>query len=136
MNTILGLDVGLKKIGVAVGDRQSGFAWTRPAVLVDTWDQAWPLIVDLVGKENVETVVVGMPVEADGTPSQQATSVEDFIEQLKSHVRVPIITRSERATTQAVIREQQSIGRKLKRGEEDSLAAQLIVEGYLQETPS
>ncbi len=133
MGNILGLDVGLKKIGLAIGDRASGFAWPRPALLVEAWSAAWPPLLKLINEENIETIVVGMPYDATGKRGPQAELVQKFVTELQAQVAMPIVTRSERSTTQAVQREQLAAGRKLKRGEEDSLAAQLILEGFLQE---
>lgn len=132
MATVLGLDVGEKKIGVAVGDIGRGLAFPRPALLVDDWSEAWGPIERLVNEERISVIVIGWPLEALGRAGPQTASVERFIAELKRHVSVSITRLDERLTTQAVQREQRQRGRPLKRGQEDSLAAQLLVETYLQ----
>lgn len=131
MDKILGLDVGTKKIGVAVGDRESGFTFTRPAWLISSWADAWSLLERLMAHEKVSTIVVGWPMNDDGSIGSQADIVDQFIQQMAARVNIPIVRRDERFSTQAVQREH--AGRQLNRGQEDSLAAQLLVESYLQE---
>lgn len=133
MPNVLAIDVGDRKIGLAIGDSTSGFAFVRPALLVSDWSEAWPPLVQLVTHEQIENVVIGVPLDADGTAGPQAARVREFIQGLASRVTVPILERNEHGTSQAVQREQQAHDRSLKRGEEDSLAAQLLLESYFQE---
>ena len=133
MPAVLGIDVGEKKIGLAIGQTDMGWAFARPALLVETWDQVWPAIKELVTKESITTIVVGLPLDADGSVGLQAKRTKEFIASLKQQVEIPILERDERLTTQAVQREQQAAGQKLERGDDDSLAAQLLTESYLSE---
>lgn len=134
MATILAIDVGERKIGLAIGNDADRFAFVRPALLVSDWAAAWPLLTQLIAHEQVEKILVGLPLNADGTSGAQAERVQTFVTELGKHVSGPIITRNEHGTSQAVLREQQTHDRALKRGEEDSLAAQLLLESYFQET--
>ncbi len=136
MANVLAIDVGDRKIGLAIGDQASGFAFVRPALLVSDWAEAWPLLVQLIAQEAVSAVVVGIPLNTDASAGPQAGRVREFIRELGSRVPVPILERNEHSTSQAVQREQQTHDRALKRGEEDSLAAQLLLESYFQETRS
>lgn len=133
MANVIALDVGEKKIGVAVGDTilQMGFA--RPALLVDDWNEAWPKIQHMILEEQIDRIVVGVPLNTDGTAGAQAARAKEFAATLRQHTDIMIEHRDERYSTQAVIKEQQAAGRKLKRGEDDSLAAQLVLESYLAE---
>lgn len=132
MAKILGLDLGEKKIGLAIGDTDHGFAFARPALLVDRWADAWPVLQRLIADETIATIVLGWPASTDGTPSAQTKRAAEFRTELTTHVDIPIVTHDERFTTQAVQREQAQASRTLDRGMEDSLAAQLILESYLQ----
>lgn len=130
---IIALDVGDKKIGLAIGDTSTRMAFTRPALLVQSWSDIWEPLQKLVTNETIELIVIGWPFNIDGSIGSQAGRVEEFIQALTEQTSVPIIKRDERHTSQAVQREQQSASRKLARGEEDSLAAQLLLESYLSE---
>lgn len=130
---ILALDVGRKKIGMAVGDTEHHFAFTRPALLVDSWDGAWVELDRVLSDERIEQIVIGWPMNTDGTVGPQAEEVANFQQQLAARTSLPIDRRDERWTSTAVQREQQQAGRTLARGEEDSLAAQLLLESYINE---
>lgn len=132
---ILAIDVGDKKIGLAVGDSITGLAFTRLALLVTAWEQAWEPLRAVMANEQIEQIIVGWPVNTDGSVGTQSARVQQFIDQLKTRTPVPINVRDERLTSQAVQHEQHQVGRKLSRGEEDSLAAQLLLESYLTERP-
>lgn len=130
---ILAIDVGERKIGLAVGDTATGMAFTRPALLVSAWSEAWVPLQQMCQDEQIEQVVIGWPMNTDGTVGAQALCVDDFIHQAAAYISVPMVKRDERNTSQAVQREQQTAGQKLARGEEDSLAAQILLETYLME---
>lgn len=135
MAQILAIDVGERKIGLAIGDTETKLAFPRRPLLVESWTSAWQALADLVRDEQVATIVIGWPRNSDGSEGAQARRVEQFIELLMPHVQVPIVKRDERLTSQAVQREQATVGRTLARGEEDSRAAQLLLESYLVERP-
>lgn len=135
MAKVLGIDVGERKIGLAIGDTQTRLAFPRPPLLVKTWDEAWPVLADIVAIEGVETVIVGWPVNDDGSTGPQAQQVQLFLDTLTTKIYAPIVKRDERFSTQAVTREQTAVGRQLDRGQEDSLVAQVLLEGYLAEHP-
>src|SRR5690242_11204033 len=130
MSKLLGIDVGERKIGLAIADTDTKLAFIRKPLLVADWAEAWPILQLLIAEENISRIIVGWPQNTDGSSGPQARRADEFIQQLRRHVQPAVIRFDERMTTQAVQREQQ--GRKLERGQEDSLAAQLILENYLQ----
>ncbi len=130
MSKILGLDVGTKKIGVAVGDTDTGFAFTRPAWLINSWSDAKSLLERIIQHDKITTIIAGWPLNTDGSAGPQVKIVDEFLMAVSSGLSVPIVKQDERFSTQAVQREH--VGQKMKRGEEDSRVAQLLVESYLQ----
>ncbi len=131
MAKILALDYGQRKIGVAVGDTDDGFAFIRPAILLGSDDAIWPALQALLQAEQPATVVIGLPKNADGTEGAQAKAVRAFADEAEEKFGIQTQLWDERNTSQAVQREQ--LGRSLPRGAEDSLAAQLILEGFLHQ---
>ncbi len=131
---ILAIDVGEKKIGLAVGDTTTRMAFVRPAFLVSSWEEVWPAVQALITNEDIDQVLVGWPMNTDGTVGVQADRVQQFVDELSQKTSVPIIKRDERNSSIAIQREQQAAGQKLTRGQEDSLAAQILLESYLMET--
>lgn len=133
MANVLAIDAGEKKIGIAVGDTILRMGFARPALEVNDWSEAWPKIQHMIAEERIDRVVVGLPKNTDNTIGPQGLRAKEFAQALGQHIELTVELRDERYSTQAVIREQQAAGRKLKRGEDDSLAAQLILESYLAE---
>lgn len=132
MATLLALDVGERKIGVAVGDTATRFAFPRAAILVQDWEECWEPLSALLKELNVSQIIVGLPLNDDGSVGAQADRIRAFIAEAEQRFGLPVIGRDERHSSVAVQREQRAAGQTMARGEEDSLAAQLILESYLQ----
>ena len=96
----LGLDLGSKRIGVAVSDR-SGTIATPLTVLARRADRAADhrAIAALVAEEEAERVVVGLPLSLDGSVGPAAKAAISEAERLSSVVAVPVETYDERLTT-------------------------------------
>lgn len=133
MDIILALDVGEKKIGLAIGDTDTRMAFVRPAVLVESWDAVWEPLAQTIREAQVTSILVGLPLNDDGSVGPQAERTQQFVLELEERFDLPVVTRDERHSSQAVQREQRTAGQRLARGEEDSLAAQLLLESYLSE---
>lgn len=133
MPKILGLDYGQRKIGVAVADTDHHLVFVRPAILLGANDAVWPALHALVKAEQPHEIIVGLPKNTDGTEGPQAAAVRAFVRQASQQIHIPIRLWDERLTTQAVQREQ--VGRDMKRGQEDSLVAQRLLEEYLSTRP-
>ncbi|MDY7101130.1 MAG: Holliday junction resolvase RuvX [Actinomycetota bacterium] len=96
----LGLDLGSRRIGVAVSDRDGRVA-TPCEVVPRTKDaqQHRRKIAELVGEFEAEVVVVGLPISLDGTEGPAVREVRTEIEHLTPFVKVPVETYDERFTT-------------------------------------
>jgi putative Holliday junction resolvase len=95
----LALDVGERRIGVALSDETATLATG-----LDTLTRVGPrkdarAVADLVRRHEAAAVVVGLPLNMDGTAGAQAGKVRAFVDGLKRHIGVPIIERDERLTT-------------------------------------
>ncbi len=121
---LLGIDYGLKRIGLALGDSETGIA--TPLETVDE-KTAIVHIQNLIREEGIDECVIGLPYNADGTESEQLLLTKKFIQQLESFVKVNTI--DERFTT-AEAREMQSEG---DIADKDALAALIILETYFSE---
>ena len=96
--TILGLDVGDKKTGVALSD-ESGIIAFPLDTLTSSSDNITE-IRDLIDKYNVREIVVGMPYTLSGNIGAQANRVEEFIKKLNEAINLPVIKIDEIFTTQ------------------------------------
>ncbi len=131
----LGLDIGDKRIGVALSDPQGILA--SPFTIINRKDERLDIeaIVDIVNQQQVKQIVVGLPRSMDGSIGKQAEKVEAFTQRLSDHTEVPVEFRDERLTTVSAKRLRQAVNRKKTREKvrHDAIAAALILQGYLDE---
>lgn len=95
----LALDVGERRIGVALSDETATLATG-----LDTLTRVGPrkdaqAVAALVRRHGPAAVIVGLPLNMDGTAGAQAEKVRAFVDGLKRHITVPIVERDERLTT-------------------------------------
>ena len=130
MERYLCLDIGDKRIGVAVSD-----PFNKYALPVETYHRK-NLKTDLLAMEKCITAFVcGLPVNFDGTPSIQTTRAQYFIDKLKETFNLPVYSVDERCTSveaHEVLKEQ---GKSIKesKGLVDALAATSILDGFLRD---
>jgi len=130
---VLGLDVGSRRIGVAISDPLGVSAQRLTTVVRQDLVRDVQAVATLAVQHQVETVVVGLPLTMKGTQGTQATQVMGFIDALKPAVSCPVRTIDERLTTaqgeQALLALDTS--RRKRKHLIDQVAAQLILQSYL-----
>jgi putative Holliday junction resolvase len=131
----LGLDIGDKRIGVALSD--PGGILASPFTIIDRRDESLDIetIIGIISQKQVERVVVGLPWSLDGSLGRQAEKVKEFTQKLCRHTQVPVEYRDERLTTVMAERLRRVAGSKKSREKVryDAQAAALILQGYLDE---
>jgi putative Holliday junction resolvase len=131
----LGLDIGDKRIGVALSD--PGGILASPFAVIDRRDESLDIeaIIDIIRRQGVERVIVGLPLSMDGSLSKQAEKVKAFTQGLCEQTEVPVDYRDERLTTVMAQRLKKAAGNKRggKKARDDAQAAALILQGYLDE---
>ena len=131
----LGLDIGDKRIGVALSDPQGILA--SPLTIISCKDDRLDIeaITNIISQNQVEQIIVGLPRSMDGGLGKQAEKVKTFVQRLCSHTEVPVEFRDERLTTVSAKRLRQAVNRKKtkKKVRYDAIAAALILQGYLDE---
>jgi len=129
---ILGLDIGDKRIGVALSDPQGILA--SPFTIINRWNEAADIqaITDIVSLHQVERVIAGLPRSMDGSLGGQAKKVKTFVESLRSQTRAPVEFRDERLSTVSARRLIRDAKNKKARYD-DAIAAALILQCYLDE---
>ena len=129
----LGLDIGDKRIGVAISDPEQILASPLSTIIRDNEEEAIDAIVQLVDKHEVQRIVVGLPYSLDGSIGHQANKVMAFVEKLSRHTKVKIETQDERLSSVAA--ERLLVEAKTKRHSlkqrRDAAAAAFILQGYL-----
>ena len=131
---ILALDVGKKRIGLAVSDE---LGWTAQGL--ETFQRTriredLARLKELAGHWNIHTLLVGQPLHMSGEPSRQSEYTHEFADRLKEHLSLPVIFWDERLTSveaERVLRESGASLEKRKKAV-DRLAAVLLLESYLE----
>jgi putative Holliday junction resolvase len=130
---ILGLDIGDRRVGVAISDPVEVIATPLTVITRDDDSKTIDAIVGLVGQYNVKRIVVGLPYSLDGSPGRQVDKVKDFVSKLSNKTDASIELRDERLSTVAADRLLREAGNKKfgKRSPRDDAAAAFILQGYL-----
>jgi putative Holliday junction resolvase len=129
----LGLDIGDKRIGVAISDAEQILASPLTTIIRDNDEQAITAIVKLLTKYQVEKIIIGLPYSLSGNVGNQAIKVKAFTDILSQHTTTEIEFRDERLSTVAVERLLIDAGKKSQKRKEqrDAAAAAYILQGYL-----
>lgn len=135
MERFLCLDIGDKRIGVAVSDPFNSYALPVQTYHRKNLRTDLDSICLMVKERAITALVCGLPVNFDGTPSVQTTRAEFFINKLKERLNVQIFSVDERCTTceaeEILIKQGKS--REERKQVVDSLAATSILQGFLNE---
>jgi putative holliday junction resolvase len=86
LQRILALDVGNRRIGVALSDALGYTAQPLLTIYRSTLKSDLKSIARLIRRHNVATIIIGLPVHATGEPSPQSTKTEAFAEALRTHL--------------------------------------------------
>jgi len=130
---ILALDIGSKRIGVAVSDELQLAAHGLETVSARPIGKAIEVLQGLVREYNVQEMVVGLPLNMDGTSGASAEAVRGVSRQLEEALHVAVRFEDERMTTAQAERVllEGNVARKKRRDVRDRLAAVLILQSFL-----
>lgn len=137
MNKIIGLDLGTNTLGVALTDESQKFVFGREVFRFkpNNYYAARNYVLDLAKKEKTNEIVLGLPLNMDGTEGERASSVKRFANDLlKENPNLNIHLQDERLSTVEAHERLSNIGlSSLKIKEKiDMVAAQVILETYLK----
>lgn len=132
---ILGLDVGDKRIGLAVSDPTGLLATPQTVIYHTAWEKDVAAIAEAVRTYQAEAIVVGLPLHMDGSPSEQSRRVRRFVRRLKGAVALPIHLWDERLSSYEATKllEQAAPGARRRPAFIDAAAAAVILQSYLDE---
>lgn len=133
-SSILALDVGDKRIGVAVASEVARLP--RPLTTLPRTDDFLDKLRDIIEDERVRVLVIGLPRGLDGQQTEQTAVTEKFIEELDKALDLPVRRQDEALTSQKAENELTGKRSKAATGDVDSLAATYILEDYLAEHPA
>ena len=136
LRLMLGCAYGAKQVGVAVGQPITGAARELCILKAQNGVPDWNRVQALFDEWKPDAVVVGLPLNMDGTPSDMFARAEKFARQLNRRFNVPAYTHDERLTTF------EAKGERMARGGQrgtyrdnpvDAIAAALLLQGWLDD---
>jgi putative Holliday junction resolvase len=130
----MGVDFGTTRMGISLSDPLQIIAQpfttleSRPGIIAE--------ICEIVRKEDVGLIVVGMPLNLKGEKGKKALEVEKFIDEMRSATHVEVVHWDERFTTSIAHQTLLTMGtkrdeRRNKKGRVDSMAAAILLQGFL-----
>ena len=134
---ILGVDLGDRRIGLAVADTDARVAAPVGAIDRAGGADACEAVAEAARARGVDAVVVGLPLLMSGAAGTQAREAREFAALLAERAGLPVHTWDERLSSVEAERLLREAGgrRKPKPGEQDAMAAALILQAYLDAHP-
>lgn len=136
--TVLAFDFGTKSIGVAVGQEVTGTASPLDAIKATDGIPNWDVVAKVFDQWQPDLVVVGLPLNMDGTFQQVTFAAKKFANRLHAKYKVPVETTDERLTTVDAKARLFEMGgfKKLNKQKIDSASACLIFESWVEQSYS
>lgn len=127
--SVLALDVGDKRIGVAIV--AVGSTFPRPLTTLQHDDSIWQQLQELATTHAANLFVVGLPRDLNGQETEQTAKVRAFVSALQQQLAVTVQLQDEAATSIKAERELQARGKPYEKTAIDALAATYILEDYV-----
>jgi putative Holliday junction resolvase len=132
-STILALDVGGRRIGVAAANVVARIA--HPLVTIENTPDISSVLQQLIDEQQAVGLVVGLPRNLQGEETEQTRTVKTFVTSLKERIAMPVYWQDEAVTSRQAEAELAGRGRPYVKGDIDALAATYILEDFLHEHP-
>ena len=138
-NRILSFDFGLKRIGVATGNRRTKTAQALSTLPASNGQPNWRALDNILQQWKPALLVVGLPLAMDGSESIMSSAARKFGARLSEHTGLTVNFVDERLTSvtaKRILRESVEPGKKMTKkrvGAIDNLAAQLILQTYFDD---
>ena len=133
---ILGIDYGTRRLGLAISDEDEIMALPLPMLRRSrSLNRDLMALRSVIRERKVASIVVGLPLNMDGSRGEMAEQAEAFAEELRKSVRIPVDCYDERRTTQDAERAllKADLSRKRRKDLRDSVAATIILQAFLDE---
>lgn len=139
---MLGVDLGRRRIGLAVSDPSGMIARPLTTLQVESGDGLAQVLAEVrrlcADDDGLAGVVVGLPRRLDGTATEQTVAAEQFVSSLRAQLDVPVVTEDERlssreADSRLAVRERDW---KKRKAQLDAAAAAVILQDYLDRQPN
>lgn len=135
MERYLGIDLGEKRVGLAVSDPTLLIAQPLKTLQFTKIPKLIQELREIIDEYHISKIIVGLPLTMKGTYSQKTRQVMEIVEKMRVEISVPIVTYDERLTTVQAHQTMQQMGKKPSRERDkvDQLAAMMILQNYLDQ---
>ena len=142
MSRVLGIDVGKRRVGLAISDVTQTLARPLDTIMVNGLHDAVESVAVAVERLSSEEdglglLIVGVPVRLDGSPNDQTADVASFMDALATRTRLPVVGVDERLTSREA-EARLAVGERdwrRRKAKLDAAAAAVILQDYLDRTP-
>lgn len=130
---LIALDLGTKKIGVAVSDELQITVRPLPRILRKSWKELLKKVISLIEEFDAVGLVLGLPYEYDGSESEMSQDVRRLQCNFSLSLKIPIFLQDERLTTKSAQQDLHDRGYKMKEilQKLDSESATIILEDFI-----
>ncbi|BDM65272.1 putative pre-16S rRNA nuclease [Shewanella sp. NFH-SH190041] len=132
--TVLGFDYGTKSIGVAIGQQLTGSANPLTSLKAVDGIPKWEQIEALIKEWQPDFIVVGLPLNMDGTEQEMTLRARKFANRINGRFGIKVVTQDERLTTTDAKARLFELGgyKALTKDQVDAVSAVLIIESYFE----
>lgn len=131
LNSILALDVGNKRVGLAVASLEARLP--RPLTTLNRGIDFFDSLRKIIEEEHIGTIVIGLPRGLDGQSTNQTRATKDFVDQLHQQIDLPTHYQDEALTSKHAATELEARSSQHNRADIDALAAVYILDDFLSE---
>ncbi|PIR31736.1 MAG: Holliday junction resolvase RuvX [Alphaproteobacteria bacterium CG11_big_fil_rev_8_21_14_0_20_44_7] len=130
---LLGIDLGNKTIGLALSDINQTVATAYSTLRRDKFSKDVLILQEIIAKEEVQALVIGLPLNMDGTEGKMCQSIRQFARNTLKEFEIPIFFQDERMSSNAVDRAmlEADLSRAKRKERKDELAAAYILQSAL-----
>ena len=96
---LIGLDLGSKRIGVSICDEKRLVATPYKTIDVENLSNTINQIKNIISENNIEGIIVGYPINMDGSKGSSSQSVKDRVKKISNEINLPIVLWDERLST-------------------------------------
>ncbi len=129
---LIGLDIGDVRVGVALYERSAAVPMPH-STFQRAKGEAERAILALCSERQVERIIVGLPLNDDGSESEQCEKVRQFSRRLEKRIEIPLEFVDEYASSEEALQRLRDSGvRQPEVGRIDALAASILIERYLE----
>ncbi len=134
---LMAFDFGTKRIGIAVGQRLTATAEPLNPIKAQDGIPNWDELGRIIEQWNPDALLVGLPLNMDGSPSQMSTRANKFAKRLEGRYHRRVFTHDERLSSYEAKGYVMALGgsRDFGKHSVDGLAAQLVLESWMAEHP-